>query len=159
MGRRGTVGALSRRTRGVGAAGSVKDYPAPSYLSPLAKKYWALTVEAFPAGHFVSCDRVLLEQFCEAAAEHKKALDVIKKEGRFYTDAKGVKRIHPAVTDARDARRAVCMLGTKLRITKHSQMSQQVARTQAQDGDIASRASDTFADLLFNDSSASEVWQ
>ena len=154
MGKHGVVSALGKRTRGVKAAGSVKDFPAPSYLSSLAKKYWALTVEAFPAGHFVNCDRVLLEQFCEAAAEHKQALAVIKKEGRFYTDSKGVKRIHPAVTDARDARRAVCMLGTKLRITKHSQMSQQVARTQARDGDYAARASDAFADLLFNDSAA-----
>ena len=100
MGKRGAVGPQAKRTKGVAAAVDAGSFPAPDYLSPTALEYWTATVAAFPVGHFTDSDRVLLEQYCEAAATHRNAGLIIQKEGRKYKDDKGIWRRNLAVDDA-----------------------------------------------------------
>ena len=154
MGKRGSVGSQAKRTKGVAAAVDAGSFPAPDYLSPTALEYWTATVAAFPVGHFTDSDRVLLEQYCEAAATHRNAGLIIQKDGRKYRDDKGVWRRNLAVDDAHQARCDCAMLATKLRITKTSMISPKSAGRAAQDATDTNRANDGFGGLLFGGSEA-----
>lgn len=154
MGKRGAVGISGKRTRGVSADVDANSFPAPDYLSATAKEYWIATVAAFPVGHFTDSDRVLLEQYCEAAATHRNAGLVIQKEGRRYKDMKGVWRSNPMVADQHQSRCDCAMLATKLRITKTSMISPKSAGRAAQDAADVNRVRSDFDGLLFDGSEA-----
>ena len=153
MRKRGPTSKLEREVKKASKADKnivVSSYlPAPTYLTPLAKKYWEKTVSAFPMGHFNDGDRVLLEQFCESAALHRNATRTLTKEGRKYTDAKGVMRKNPAVDDQHQARCDCAMLATKLRITKTSMISPKAAGRAAQKAADEAEANAEFGDLLY----------
>lgn len=152
MGKRGPVGQRAKRTAGIKKPVSPGEFPAPEYLTPLAKDYWRNIVAAFPAGYFTNADRVLLEQYCEAAALHRNATATLRKEGRRYKDKNGVQRKNPAVDDQHQARCDCAMLATKLRITKTAMISPKVAGRAAQDATEAAGTDDRIEELLFNDS-------
>lgn len=154
MGKRGAVSQTGKRTKGVAAQVDAYSFLPPDYLSETAKDYWLSTVAAFPVGHFTDSDRILLEQYCEAAANHRNAGLTIQKEGRKYTDAKGVMRPHPAVADQHQARCDCAMLATKLRITKTSMISPKSAGRAAQDATDVNSVNSKFGDLLFGGSGA-----
>lgn len=154
MGKRGSVGLSGKRTKGVAAAVDASSFPPPGYLSETAKDYWYSTVASFPVGHFTDSDRVLLEQYCEAAATHRGAGLTMQKEGRKYTDAKGVMRPHPAVADQHQARCDCAMLATKLRITKQATISPKSAGRAAQDAADTNSVKNAFDGLLYDGSEA-----
>ena len=149
MGKRGPVGQMKKAAAGIQTKVSPSSFPPPEYLTPLAKDYWMNMVAAFPGGYFTNADRVLLEQYCEAAALHRNATTTLRKEGRRYKDKNGVLRKNPAVDDQHQARCDCAMLATKLRITKTSMISPKVAGRAAQEATESAEADDTFQDLLF----------
>ena len=150
MGMRGPVGKMEKRTRGTRKTVSASSFPPPEYLSPLAKKYWNDVVAFFPPGHFTEQDRILLEQYCEAAAVHQEATVLLEREGRYATDRHGKITKHPAVKDQHEARCACAMLATKLRITKQAMISPQVAgRAALNAAQSAAMEEDEMASLLY----------
>lgn len=149
MGKRGPAGQMEKAAAGTQVKETPGTFPAPAYLTPLAKEYWRNMVAAFPGGYFTNADRVLLEQYCEAAALHRNATAILRKEGRRYKDKNGVLRKNPAVDDQHQARCDCAMLATKLRITKTSMISPKVAGRAAQEAAAAADGEDTFQDLLF----------
>ena len=130
----------------------LSSFPPPIYLTALAKDYWRNVVAAFPGGYFTNADRVLMEQYCEAAALHRSATATLRKEGRRYKDKNGILRKNPAADDQHQARCDCAMLATKLRITKTSMISPKVAGRAAQTATEAAEIEDTFSDLLFGNS-------
>ena len=151
MGKRGSVAVRAKRTLGKAVSVSA-DYLAPSVgMTQRGRTVWKQVIASFPVGHFTESDRVLLEQFCEAAGLHRSATARLHKEGRYYEDLKGVKRRHPAADDQRQARCDCAMLATKLRITKQAMISPQVAGRSAMDAaeHAAVKSEMNFNDLLF----------
>lgn len=151
MGNRGPVADSGKRTSGKAISVSEKSLSPSVGMSQRARTVWKQIVAAFPVGHFTEKDRVLLEQFCEAAALHRSSTAILAK-GRYYTDVRGVKRRHPAADDQRQARCDCAMLATKLRITKQAMISPKVAGRAAQDAAEAAGVNEQFGDLLFGDS-------
>ena len=152
MGKRGPVGQRAKRTTGSQVVAAQGTFLPPDYLTPLAKEYWHSIVAAFPAGYFTNADRILLEQYCEAAALHRNATATLRKEGRRYRDKNGVLRKNPAVDDQHQARCDCAMLATKLRITKTSMISPKVAgRAALNAAEAAAGEDDQLQDLLFNE--------
>ena len=149
MGKRGPVGQMKKAATGMQVKASPGSFPPPEYLTALAREYWRNMVAAFPGGYFTNADCVLLEQYCEAAALHRNATAILRKEGRRYKDKNGVLRKNPAVDDQHQARCDCAMLATKLRITKTSMISPKVAGRAAQEATDSAEADDTFQDLLF----------
>lgn len=133
MGKRGNVAAGSKRTKGTGVAISSSYMAPPDYLSPLAKDYWEKVLSSFPEGYFNLSDSILLEQFCEAAAQH-----------RVYIQE------DPTNPDIHRCRNDVANLGLKLRITKNSQISEIVAKRASDNATMATVAKKQFNDLLYN---------
>ena len=152
MGKRGPVGQMKKAAAGIQTKVSPGSFPPPEYLTPLAKDYWRNMVAAFPGGYFTNADRVLLEQYCEAAALHRNATATLRKEGRKYKDKNGVMRKNPAVEDQHQARCDCAMLATKLRLTKTAMVSPKVAGRAAQTAAESAEAEDAFSDLLFGGS-------
>lgn len=149
MGKRGKVGMQAKRTMGKSVSVS-SDCLAPTVgMTPRGQTVWKQVMAAFPAGHFTEGDRILLEQYCEAAGLHRKSTALLHKEGRYYLDRAGVKRKHPAADDQRQARCDCAMLATKLRITKQAMISPKTAGRAALDAADATGVQDNFADLLF----------
>ena len=149
MGKRGPVGQMKKAAAGIQTKVSPSSFPPPEYLTPLAKDYWRNMVAAFHGGYFTNADRVLLEQYCEAAALHRNATTTLRKEGRRYKDKNGVLRKNPAVDDQHQARCDCAMLATKLRITKTSMISPKVAGRAAQEAAETADVEDAFSGLLF----------
>ena len=151
MGKRGTVAMNGKRTAGKSISVSAVSLAPTTGMSRDAKKVWKQVVGAFPIGHFTETDRILLEQFCEAAALHRSATAMLA-ETRYYKDAKGIVRRHPAADDQRQARCDCAMLATKLRITKQAMVSPKVAGRAALDAaEHSAIAGGGFGDLLFCD--------
>jgi len=149
MGRRGPVAKMAHRTTGTWMAASQCAFQPPDYLSALAREYWEGIVAAFPAGYFVGYDSILLEQYCEAAAQHKSATAMLQKEGRRFKDKKGVWRRHPAVDCQSQARRECAMLATKLRITKQAMVRPETAGRAAHDAARSTAVDGEFGNLLW----------
>ena len=156
MGKRGPVTSGGKRTSGAkNIALSIALKPS-GYLSPLAKKYWKHLVASFTYGHFTESDRVLLEQFCTAAAIHQESTAFLVEPGedgkprRYVTDRYGKTTLHPAVKDQHQARCDCAMLATKLRITKTSMISPKAAGRSAKEAAETSSIRDQFGDLLFS---------
>lgn len=149
MGKRGPVGQIEKAAAGIQTKVSLGYFPPPEYLTALAKGYWRNMVAAFPGGYFTNADRVLLEQYCEAAALHRNATATLQREGRRYKDKNGVLRKNPAADDQHQARCDCAMLATKLRITKTSMISPKVAGRAAQEATGSAETEDEFKDLLF----------
>ena len=150
MGKRGPVAVRAKRTSGKGVSVS-SGYLAPSVgMTQRGHTVWKQVMAAFPSGHFSESDRVLLEQYCEAAGLHRASTALLTKEGRYYPDDKGIKRRHPAADDQRQARCDCAMLATKLRITKQAMISPKTAGRAAQDAaEHSAVAGSEFGDLLF----------
>jgi len=127
MGARGPVASGAKRTNSMKVEISADYFPAPDYLTPFAKRYWAEIVESFPTGYFSVADKILLEQFCEMASLRRSASNTIRAEGKKYRDKNGVLRRHPALTDLKQAIESTVLLATKLRITKRSMVTPEVA--------------------------------
>lgn len=158
MGKRGPQGEISNKAKPVknGAERALRSFAPPDYLTPTAKKYWTEVVSAFPSGHFCDADKILLEQYCEAAAAHRNATDIVKREGRRYTDSKGVLRRNPAIDDQHQARCDCAMLATKLRITKTSMITPKTAGRAAIVGQSESNERADFGGLLFTGDSVEQ---
>lgn len=154
MGKRGSVGSSGKRTKGVAVEVDANSFLPPDYLSKTGKEYWHSTVAAFPVGHFTDSDRILLEQYCEAASAHRNATLAIQREGRRYRDYKGIWRRNLAVDDAHQARCDCAMLATKLRITKTSMITPKSAGRAAQDAADAVSVKNAFDGLLYDGSEA-----
>ena len=156
MGQRGPVKPGAKRTSGVKTKTSGGVLKPSTYLSALAKKYWKQIAAAFPAGHFTESDRVLLEQFCTAAAVHQETTaflatpDEAGQSRRYFTDRYGKTSLHPAVKDQHQACCDCAMLATKLRITKTSMITPKAAGSAAHDGAAARLTDNQFGDLLFS---------
>ena len=150
MGKRGPITPGSKRTTGANIVASGDSFPPPEYLTPLAQSYWNKTVAAFPAGHFTDADKVLLEQYCEAAALHQSSTLALRREGRKYKDRHGTQRKNPAVDDQHQARCDCAMLATKLRITKTSMISPKAAGRAAHEAAETEKIGQVFGDLLFS---------
>lgn len=156
MGQRGPIKPGAKRTSGVKTKTSGDVLTPSAYLSVLAKKYWKQLTAAFPAGHFTESDRVLLEQFCTAAAVHQETTSYLAgpSEGgdsrRYFTDRYGKTSLHPAVKDQHQARCDCAMLATKLRITKTSMITPKAAGRAAYDGAAVGLTGNQFGDLLFS---------
>ena len=150
MGKRGTVSITAKRTSGKNISVSSSALSPSTGMTSMGRALWGQIVSSFPVGHFTEADRVLLEQYCEAAALHRTATAMLKSKGRYYTDAKGIQRRHPAADDQRQARCDCAMLATKLRITKQAMVSPKVAGRAALDAAEHSEVSGgEFGDLLF----------
>lgn len=158
MGKRGAVAIRGKRTEGKSVKLSNSALLPTHRMTKGGKEAWEQLVSSFPVGHFTESDRLLLEQFCEAAAQHRNATATLHKEGRKYRDARGVWRRHPAVDDQHQARCDCAMLATKLRITKQSMISPKGAGRAATDAADAAaiQKEPGFGDLLF---SGDEVMQ
>lgn len=154
MGIRGSLAMQAKRTSGKGVSVS-GDYLNPSNgMTKRGKTVWKQIVGAFPVGHFTEADRILIEQFCEAAALHRASTALLNKDGRYYLDGNGVRRRHPAADDQRQARCDCAMLATKLRITKQAMVSPKSAGRAASDAAAHSAVAGTeFGDLLFDSTS------
>lgn len=152
MGKRGAIGKESKRTSGKTTRLSVDSLAPSAGMSGRAVTVWKQIVSSFPQGHFGESDRVLLEQFCEAAGLHRASTALLEKVGRYYTDDKGVQRRHPATDDQRQARCDCAMLATKLRITKQAMISPKRAGRAQLDAYETKVADlhDHFDDLLFS---------
>ena len=151
MGKRGQVAMKAKRTSGKGVSVSPDALPASSYLSPLAKRYWRGVISSFPVGHFTESDRVLLEQFCVAAAMHQESTEFLDGlESRYSTDRYGKNTLHPAVKDQHQARCDCAMLATKLRITKQAMILPRCVGQAVHDAAEATKLKGGFGDLLFN---------
>lgn len=152
MGKCGKIALSAKRTSGKAIALSASSLPPSPGMTSRARTVWKQIVSAFPAGHFTETDRVLLEQYCEAAALHRSSITLLGKEDRYYRDGNKVWRKHPAADDQRQARCDCAMLATKLRITKQAMVSPKIAGRAAQDAvERASIAGSEFGDLLFGD--------
>jgi P27 family predicted phage terminase small subunit len=156
MGKRGPVGIGAKRTRGKAAAVDTSYFLPSAYLSTLAKEYWNQIVASLSEGHFTECDRVLMEQYCTAAAVHRNATVRLEKEGRRYKDKNCVWRKSPLVDDQHQARCDCAMLATKLRITKTSMISPKVAGRAAHDVAEALIIKDDIEGLLFTNMEAKQ---
>ena len=156
MGKRGPVTSGGKRTSGAKKPAASTALKPSGYLSPLAKKYWKHLVASFTYGHFTESDRVLLEQFCAAAAIHQEATAYLAQPGedgksrRYVTDRYEKTTLHPAVKDQHQARCDCAMLATKLRITKTSMISPKVAGRAAKSAAEASSINNQFGDLLYS---------
>lgn len=149
MGMRGKKAEGKKRTGGVSATVSVTAFKPSSFLDSLAKKYWRSLVGSFPVGHFSEQDRILLEQYCRAAADHQRAIKYLDDKGSLYgIDRYGREYMFPAVKVQEQARSACAMLATKLRITKTSMISPKTAGSAANQGQMAKSIQDEFDGLL-----------
>lgn len=150
MGRRGSVAVRAKRTAGKNVSVSASYLAPTAGMTPRGRTAWKQIMAAFPRGHFAESDRVLLEQYCEAAALHRASTALLNKDGRYYMDGNGVRRRHPAADDQRQARCDCAMLATKLRITKQAMISPKTAGRAAQDAaEHAAVGGSEFGDLLF----------
>ena len=150
MGKRGAISARVKRSP-IKSDSTTAGYPSPTVgMTARGKTVWKEVVTSFPPGHFTESDRILLEQFCEAAAVHRWAVRFLEKNGRSYFDNKGVERQYLAVEDQLKMSRICSMIATKLRITKQSMISPKVAGRAASDAaDFATVVGGEFGDLLF----------
>jgi P27 family predicted phage terminase small subunit len=151
MGKRGNVAVMAKRTSGKAVSVSGNCLAPSVGITKRAKTVWKQVLAAFPVGHFTESDRILLEQYCEAAALHRSATAMLSKEGRYYKDSKGIERRHPAADDQRRARYECSMLATKLRITKQAMISPKVAGRAAHDASEAVTVQNQFEGLLFGE--------
>lgn len=150
MGKRGAVATRARRTSGKAVAVSASALAPSPGMTQRARTVWKQLVGSWPVGHFTEADRHLLELYCEAVAQHRAAVAFLAKNGRYYTDEKGVNRKHPACEDEHQARCECSMLATKLRITKQATTSPKVAGRAALDASEAGLAADDFGGLLYS---------
>lgn len=107
----------------------------PPELSPAARKLWTDIVSSWPAGHFVVSDTELLKAFCQAAELRDQALAHIQEHGQVSMSSRGTPVINPMVTALQTHTSQLATLGTKLRITPQSRLTDrkagQGARTPA----------------------------
>ena len=151
MGKRGSVAVRAKRTSGKCVSVSADCLKPSPGMTKRGRTVWAQMMVAFPVGFFTEADRVLLEQFCEAAGLHRAATAALVKEGWRYKDAKGVWRKNAVPLDIqRDSKQSCAMLATKLRITKQAMVSPKVAGRAALDAaEHTAVAGSEFGDLLF----------
>jgi phage terminase small subunit len=148
MGKRGKAASGGKRTQGKSPLPAA-DFAPTNDISPGAQNVWKQLVAVYPAGHFAETDRILLEQFCEAAALHRTSTAGLAK-GRYYRDERGIWRKHPATEDQRQARQECAMLATKLRLTKQATISPKVAGRAAADAAAYTElAGSKLGELLF----------
>lgn len=84
-------------------------------------------VKTLAEDHFGPGDRHLLQAYCEAYNDLIEAQQTIKDEGRYVTGGSGGKKRHPAIADVNDARNAMSMLATKLRLCANSRIDKHKA--------------------------------
>jgi hypothetical protein len=149
MGKRGTIAVRAKRTSGkkISLSG---DYLKPTVgMTQRGRTVWKQVLSAFPTEYFNEGDRILLEQYCEAAVLHRSSTAFLNNKGRYYLDRSGIEHRYLAAEDQRRARYECAMLATKLRITKHAMISPKVAGRAALDAADAAGVQNGFEDLLF----------
>jgi phage terminase small subunit len=76
-----------------------KSRRAPSYLRPATREWWRATDAAYEldAHH-----RLLLTVACKSLDRAEESRLTLLKEGSFFTDRHGARKVHPAVNVERD---------------------------------------------------------
>lgn len=85
----------------------ITDISPPEMLSPVAAELWSdLVPELAPTGSLTTLDVQALVQLCEAYADWAAARAIIAaNNGPYYTDGRGMIRLHPAQNALSDADR------------------------------------------------------
>lgn len=85
----------------------------PAHLSDASKDWFRSVV-----GEFIMSDTDLrvLTKACEQFDLAEEVRHALLKEGRWYEDARGIKRLHPAVKMEKDATRLACKLCRDLKL-------------------------------------------
>jgi P27 family predicted phage terminase small subunit len=82
---------------------------APLCLSQRAFDIWNELVPLYQMkGLLVQLDSDMLGVYCQMRADREDALETVERDGKYYTTANGLRRLHPAVGVA--ARSAVAMM-------------------------------------------------
>lgn len=93
----------------------------PAYLEPEAKVEWRrLARELHRTGILTIADRSSFAAYCQAWADYRRALAIIRAEGRILTTEKGYRYVHPAVGLASTAREAMRKFALEFGLTPAS---------------------------------------
>jgi phage terminase small subunit len=76
-----------------------KVYRAPAHLRPLTRAWWRSVNADYELDDH---HRLLLTAACEALDRAEEARLALLKEGSFFTDRHGARKVHPAVNVERD---------------------------------------------------------
>ena len=134
------------------ARAELKRLAAPRNLSTAAKKIFRRVVNSQPACHFESGDLEQLINYADIHAEIDECKEAIAREGRMYTDDKGVKHTHPFIRDLNALRSASTALAVKLQLNpraRGSGLTKLAQRKKAVNHDTVERSSKRKPGLMF----------
>lgn len=127
MGARGTKSAASLNV--VAATG--QRLPVPDDLSEFGKAEWGRIIDSLPADWLRPADAHLLRAYCVAAEVHRRATDVLAREGLTVMTATGTEKAHPASQIMALNASTMANIAVKLRLCPSSRYTAEKAGTRA----------------------------
>jgi len=86
----------------------------PAHLDSYAKAVWQRIVTAMPPDLYTNADRELLAAYCDAASEHKRAVEAIREQGHVLIGGNGGAYQNPWVGIRNKQAQMMASLGTRL---------------------------------------------
>ena len=102
----------------------------PSHLGAYGKAVWKRIIASMPPGLYTNADRELLAAYCDAADQHKRAVEAIRSEGEISVGEKGAPYQNPWVSIRNKQAQLMATLGSRLGLDPSARNSLQAPASE-----------------------------